>query len=85
MSTPNLLMGGGFLWGGSLLDAPAEFISPSKLHRCMMRSGILTSCVMSLGVASEGKTRSSVMDEALRKYARALGVHGDDKMLNRDE
>lgn len=35
--------------------------------------------------ASEGKTRSNVMDEARRKYTRALGVHGDDKMLNRDE
>ncbi|HVH30737.1 MAG TPA: gamma carbonic anhydrase family protein [bacterium] len=37
------------------------------------------------GVPSEGKTRSNVMDEALRKYTRALGVHGDDKMLNRDQ
>lgn len=84
MSTPNLLMGRGFLWGGSLLDALAEFIPPSKLHRCMMRSGILTSCVMSLGWRLKGKP-VSVMDKALRKYTRALGVHGDDKMLNRDE
>lgn len=37
------------------------------------------------GVASEGKIRSRVMDEAMGKYARALGAHRDDKILNGDK
>ena len=33
------------------------------------------------GVASEGKTRSNVMDDVMRKYTRALGAHGNDTVL----
>ncbi len=78
-------MGRGFPWDGIAFGRPGRIYPPEQAPLVHEALGQLDFMRYVFGAASEGKTRSSVMDDVMRKYTQALRVHGKDKMLNGDE
>jgi len=61
---------------------PGQLYPPDQapaVHEQLTRLGFLN---YMFGVELEGKTRSEMMDDVMSRYARSLGQHGGDRVIN---